>query len=611
MDARRGCVVYHESMTQTNPAEIARLKAEALTAQAQALAAQAQAAAAKAAAAQAELDAALANDATSMEPSPNALSDYARQVDEGYRAEGSAITVGCLMEGTDPIPNVKISLPLAMLNRHGIIAGATGTGKTRTLQLLAELLSQQGVAVFATDIKGDLTGMLEPGQDSPKLHERVQAQGQEWSAKQYPVELYTLGGLGSGIPIRTSVTDFGPILMAKVLGLNETQESALSLIFHWADHNKLALIDLADLRSVISYLTSDGAKDELREIGGIAPSTAGVILRELAELQAQGGDDFFGEPGFDVIDLLSPARGGYGIVNLLELPDIHSRPALFSTFVMWLAAELFQVLPEVGDRDKPKLVFFFDEAHLLFNNATPEFLNQVVQTVRLIRSKGVGMFFVTQSPSDIPAEVLAQLGAKIQHAVRAHTPNDAKDLKNTVKTFPTSPLDLTSVLPALGTGEAIVTILDAKGRPTPVAPTRIFAPASVMGSASPEAIERSVSTSELATKYAHRIDPESAAELLDARIRAENARREAEEQERKAVAEKEKEQQRLARELQKEIEAERKAAEKARAQAARQAEREAERARKRRESTIDAIIKTAGRTVTSSIVRSIFGTRRR
>lgn len=601
----------------TTEADIARLKAEAL-------AAQAEAAAAKAAAAQAALDAAMAATQTpqpAQEPvaeEPRNLSDYGTHLKDAYASSPNHLTIGTYIEDGEPQPGVNITLPIGMLNRHGLIAGATGTGKTRTLQLLAEGLSAAGVPVFLTDIKGDLTGLLEAGTESEKLIARTTKQGQTWSPRAYPTELYTLGGEGNGTPIRTTVSDFGPILLSKVLGLNNTQESALSLIFHWADQERLALIDLNDVRAVATYLTSDDGKKELATIGGISSATAGVILREIAELQAQGADAFFGEPAFDVSEFIRTTADGRGVISALELPDVYSRPALFSTFVMWLLAELFEILPERGDADVPKLVFFFDEAHLLFNGASPEFLNQVVQTVRLIRSKGVGIFFVTQTPKDVPDDVLGQLGAKIQHALRAHTPQDAKALRETVKTFPNSPLDLEKLLPSLGTGEAIVTILDSKGRPSPVAPTRIWAPSASMGVASDSAIKAALNASLSMAKYKDVVDPESAYELLEARMEAERlakvkaqAEAAAQKEAEKLAREQAKEQDRLARELEKQIAAEERAAKREQERLAREAEKEAERAAKRRDSIFDSVIKTAGRTLAREITRGLFGTRRK
>lgn len=550
------------------------------------------------------------------------LGEYAAAVRDGYAFDAPTLTLGAYLEDGTPEPRALVQMPLGMLNRHGLVAGATGTGKTRTLQLMTEGLSASGIPVFITDIKGDLTGLLEPGQASEKLSARVAALGQPWQPASFPVELFSLGGSGDGVPVRTSVTDFGPILMSKVLGLNETQESALSLIFSWADSQDLALIDLADLRATVAYLTSEEGKGELAGIGGVSPATAGVILREISALQAQGADAFFGEPAFETEAFLRTSADGRGVVSCLELPDVRSQPALFSTFVMWLLASLFQDLPEVGDADKPKLVFFFDEAHLLFADASKEFLNQVVQTVRLIRSKGVGIFFVTQSPKDVPDDVLAQLGSRVQHALRAHTPNDQKALKATVDTFPSSPLDLLKVLPGLGTGEAIVTVLDPKGRPTPVAPTRLWAPAAVMGPSSPGAVSPCLAASPFMAKYKDPVDPESAFELLAARVEAEKAAAEtakeqakAEKEAEKAAAEAEK---RRLKELEAEAKAAAKAAEREEREAAKEAERQrkaderrAERQEKRKEAAIDSVVRSIGRSLGSSITRTLFGSRRR
>lgn len=574
----------------------------------EALKKEAEAAAEQAAAAQAELEAAMT--------AAVADDSVIGQIASGYRFEGETLPLGVALNEGQAVPAAKVGLPLAMMNRHGLVAGATGTGKTRTLQLMAEGLSDAGVPSFVMDIKGDLTGLLEPGTSSEKLLERTEALGQEWKAKSFPVELYKLGEGGVGIPIRTSLSDFGPLLLARVLDLNETQESALQLIFHWADTQRLALIDIKDLRSVVGYLTGEG-KEELKTIGGISPATAGVILRKVAALEAQGGDVFFGEPAFDTSDLLE-TRGGAGVISVLELPNVHDQPALFSTFVMWLLASLFQTLPEVGDQEKPKLVFFFDEAHLLFNGASKAFLAEVVKTVRLVRSKGVGIFFVTQTPKDVPEDVLAQLGARVQHALRAFTPTDAKKLKETVSTFPTSPFDLGQILTSLGTGEAVVTVLDRKGRPTPVAPTRLYAPAANMGEASPALVQQQVASSLNLVKYQDAVDPESAFELLEERLEAEARAREEEEQraeEQKALDAKakelEKELARQAKEREKELEREAKAREREYEKAQREAERAARAEQARRERFADDLMRTAGRTLTREITRTLFGTRRR
>ena len=437
----------------------------------------------------------------------------------GYAFEGAALEMGALVNG-EAMPDVPVRIPLAMTNRHGLVAGATGTGKTRTLQVLAEQLAAAGVAVFAADIKGDLSGIATPGEGNEKLLKRTEGIGQVWSAASFPVEFFSLGGIGKGVPIRATVAGFGPLLLSKVLGLNDTQESSLGLVFHYAENAGLALLDLADLRAVLQYLVSDDGKAELEGLGGLSKATVGVILRELVAFAEAGADVFFGEPEIDTAAFLRVASDGRGIVSLLEVPGVADRPALYSTFLMWLLADLFNDLPEVGDLDKPKLVFFFDEAHLLFNDASKDFLQQVVQTVRLIRSKGVGVFFVTQTPKDVPADVLAQLGSRVQHQLRAFTPDDAKALRATVSTYPKSGYDLEEVLTTLGTGEAIVTVMNEKGAPSPVAWTRLRAPQASMSPSADAAIDAAVAGSPLQAKYGAAIDRESAHELLTAKMNA-------------------------------------------------------------------------------------------
>lgn len=406
------------------------------------------------------------------------------------------------------------------MNRHGLVAGATGTGKTKTLQLMAEQLSGQGVPVFLADIKGDLSGMATAGVANEKIAARAKDVGQKWVGAAYPTEFLSLGGVGSGIPIRATVTSFGPTLLSKVLGLNETQESSLGLVFHFADAQGLALLDIKDLREVIAHLTSDEGKEDLKGLGGLSTATAGVILRNLIAFSDQGAEVFFGEPEFDTADLMRVAADGKGMVTCLELPAVQDRPKLFSTFLMWMLADLFHDLPEVGDVDKPKLVFFFDEAHLLFDGASPAFLDAIEQTVRLIRSKGVGIFFVTQTPKDVPSGVLAQLGNRVQHALRAFTPEDAKALKATVSTFPNSGYDLEELLTQLGTGEAVITVLSERGAPTPVAWTRMRAPQSTMAPSPDSVVQQAIAASSLKGKYAEMVDRESAYEKLKARMQA-------------------------------------------------------------------------------------------
>lgn len=443
-----------------------------------------------------------------------ALPPQAREIASGYASDGPALDLGALLWDGRCLPDARIRLPLPVLNRHGLVAGATGTGKTKTLQLIAEQLSAQGVPVFLADVKGDVSGISAPGVVGDKVRSRAAEVRQDWTPTGFPAEFYALGGLGHGIPVRATVTSFGPLLLAKVLGLNPTQEQSLGLVFHYADSKGLELLDLKDLRAVVAFLTSDEGKAELRSLGGLSPATAGVILRSLTAFEAEGMGAFFGEPEFDTAELLRTAADGRGVVSVLELPAVQDKPRLFSTFLMWLLADLFHDLPEVGDVDKPKLVFFFDEAHLLFNGASKAFLESITQTVRLIRSKGVGVFFVTQTPKDVPADVLAQLGNRVQHALRAFTPDDQKALKATARTFPDSAYDLEELLTGLGTGEAVVTVLSERVAPTPVAATRLRAPESLMGPVEPAALERAVTGSPLFERYAQAVDRESAYEKL-------------------------------------------------------------------------------------------------
>ncbi len=436
----------------------------------------------------------------------------------GYAFAGPAVQLGALVTDGTAHPDVGVRLPMQMVNRHGLVAGATGTGKTKTLQLMAEQLSAAGVPVFLADIKGDLSGMASPGQPADKTTARANDVGQVWTPTSFPTEFYSLGGQGTGVPIRVTVTSFGPTLLSKVLELNATQESSLGLVFHYADKAGLPLLDLRDLRSVVSYLVSEDGKSELDGLGGLSKATAGVILRELIAFQDQGAEVFFGEPEFDTRELLRTAADCRGMVSVLELPALQDRPALFSSFLMWLLADLFEELPEVGDLDKPKLVFFFDEAHLLFGGASKDFLQSVTQTVRLIRSKGVGVFFVTQTPKDVPSDVLAQLGNRVQHALRAFTPDDAKALKATVSTYPTSGYDLGALLTQLGIGEAVVTVLSERGAPTPVAWTRLRAPQSLMGPSDPAMVAAQVAASPLDATYGEQVDRDSAYERLAARL---------------------------------------------------------------------------------------------
>nr|WP_216823104.1 helicase HerA-like domain-containing protein [Aeromicrobium sp. A1-2] len=500
--------------------------------------------------------------------------------------------MGALLDG-EPVPDAQVRIPLAMLNRHGLVAGATGTGKTKTLQILAEQIAANGVPVFAADIKGDLSGVATPGASSDKLLARTTSIGQDWQPLASPTEYFALGGIGMGIPVRASVDGFGPTLLAKVLGLNDTQESSLGLVFHYARKASLPMIDLQDLRDVLTYLTGDEGKGELKALGGLSAATVGVILRELIAFADEGADQFFGQPEISVSDFLRTAPDGRGIVSLLEVPGVQDKPALFSTFLMYLLSQLFKELPEVGDSDKPKLVFFFDEAHLLFADASADFLDTITQTVRLIRSKGVGIFFVTQTPKDVPSDVLAQLGSRVQHQLRAHTPDAAKALKATVSTYPNTTYDLEEVLTSLGIGEAIVTVMSDKGAPTPVAWTRLRAPQGSMDPTPSEQIEAAVASSPLQAKYGTAVNPESATEMLGANAAAVEAAAAAE-------TSKKKEQQEAER-LQKE--ADRLASKKSTSAAK-------PRSRSRRMSPVDRAVGEASRTIARELIKNLFKKRR-
>ena len=445
------------------------------------------------------------------------MADLARRLQEAYAARGASIEVGRALIDGEVAADAVIRFPLKTANRHGLVAGATGTGKTTTLRTLAEQLSAAGVSVFATDVKGDLSGLAAKGDKGTWVEERLTALGETFEPQAFPVEYYSLGGLGPGTPIRVTASDFGPLLLAKILDANKTQEQSLSLLFHYADQKGLPLVDLSDLRAMLQFLDSEEGRTELKGIGGVSPATVGVLLRALVQVEDGGGNELFGEPQLDINDLIRTDAEGRGVISLLELGDVRDKPLLWSTATMWLLGELFETLPEVGDLPKPKLVFFFDEAHLLFKDASKAFVEAVVGTARLIRSKGVGVFFVTQTPKDVHADVLAQLGSRVQHALRAHTPDDAKALRAAVRTYPKSEdYDLEQLLPQLAIGEAVVTVLDERGVPTPVAHTSIRPPRSKlepMGN-----VAEVAKASPLYAKYGTRVDKESAREMLAKRL---------------------------------------------------------------------------------------------
>ncbi len=437
-----------------------------------------------------------------------------------FPAHAKTLTLGAPLQRGECHPEPLVAIPLAMLNRHGLIAGATGTGKTKTLQLMAEQLCAAGVPVFLADVKGDLAGLAVAGEANERVSARARETGFAWHAAPCPVEFLSLSGK-LGAQLRATVSSFGPLLLAKVLGLNETQTSVLAMVFKWSDDRGLELLDFADLRAVLVHLSGEGAS-ELAGYGGMSKATVGVLLRELVELEQQGALAFFGEPEFDLDDLLQVERDGRGLVSVLELSDVQDKPALFSTFMMWMLARLYATLPEVGDLEQPKLVFFFDEAHRLFEGASTAFAEQIEQVVRLVRSKGVGIFFVTQSPKDIPADVLGQLGNRVQHALRAFTPDDEQALRAAARTFPRSEFyDVAETLTTLGIGEALVSVLRSNGTPTPPFATRLIPPASRMGPLSPAELATRLATPQ-ARRYAEAVDRDSAEEKL-ARSEAEAA----------------------------------------------------------------------------------------
>jgi uncharacterized protein len=436
----------------------------------------------------------------------------------GYGFDDDAVILGRPLdpdlEGTRNDHYVQV--PLRSLTKHGLIAGATGTGKTKTLQLFAEQLSRAGVPVFLADLKGDLTGLAEPSPGAGFIDERMSGMELPWHPESFPVELLSLTG-ERGTPLRVPVSSFGPLLLAKVMDCTEVQESVLQVIFRYADEEGLALLDLEDLVALLKFLTSDEGKPVQAEFGGMSSQTLNVLLRKAMELETQGAEQFFGEPEFDVDDL-KRTRDGKGVVSVMNLTDVQARPRIFSTFMMWLLAEVYETSPEQGDVARPDLVFFFDEAHLLFEGASKALLESVELTVRMIRSKGVGVFFVTQAPTDLPDDVLGQLGNRVQHALRAFTPQDQKAMKATAQTFPVSEhYDVLGALTGLGVGEALVTVLGPRGAPTPSTPTRLLAPVSLMDPVDDATVTRLVAAGDLHDKYATELDRESAAEILAAR----------------------------------------------------------------------------------------------
>lgn len=443
---------------------------------------------------------------------------FKKHIDSGYQSKGDAITVGAAMLDGKAITGAHVRVPLKTMNRHGLIAGATGTGKTKSLQVLAENLSENGVPVLLMDLKGDLSGLAQPSPGHPKIDERMEQIGLGFTPKSFPVEILSLSEQG-GVKLRATVSEFGPILLSRILDLSETQQGIVTVIFKYCDDQKLPLLDLKDFKKVLQYATGEGKQEFQKAYGRISTSSTGTILRKVIELEQQGADLFFGEKSFEVHDLTRIDDQGRGYINIIRLTDIQDRPKLFSTFMLSLLAEIYASFPEQGDSDRPELVLFIDEAHLIFKEASRALMDQIESIVKLIRSKGIGLYFVTQNPTDIPNDVLAQLGLKIQHALRAFTARDRKAINLTAQNYPESEFyDTAEVLTSLGIGEALVTALDEKGRPTPLAATLMRAPMSRMDILSASELDSLIADSALVAKYNQGIDRESAYEMLNEKI---------------------------------------------------------------------------------------------
>lgn len=444
----------------------------------------------------------------------SAKENFIKMILDGYTFKGESITLGAAIYENEPQTNLLIKIPLSTINRHGLIAGATGTGKTKTVQIFAEALSEKSIPVLLMDIKGDLSGIAAPGSSNPKIEERHSKIGIPYQPKKFPVEFLTLSD-EKGVRLRATVSEFGPVLMSKILELNDTQSGLLAILFKYCDDNNLPLLDLKDFKKVLQFSIAEGKNDLEKEYGSVSASSVGTILRKVVELEQQGADKFFGERSFEVDDLLRVDENGFGVISVLRLIDLQDRPKLFSTFMLSMLAEIYSTFPELGDKADPKLVIVIDEAHLIFNEASKALLNQIETIIKLIRSKGVGIYFCTQNPTDVPASVLSQLGLKIQHALRAFTAQDRKMIKLTAENYPTSEFYKTDeLLTSLGIGEAAITGLNEKGIPTPLAATLLCAPRSRMDILNDNELNTIVNSSLLANKYNQVIDRESAYEIL-------------------------------------------------------------------------------------------------
>ncbi|ATL47112.1 ATPase [Chitinophaga caeni] len=443
---------------------------------------------------------------------------FLQSIQNGYTFKGESFKLGCAMLEGQVIPGATVNLPLRMMNRHGLVAGATGTGKTKTIQIIAEGLSDASVPVLLMDIKGDLSGIAAKGSDNPKIQERYQKIGGEFVPQSFPTELLSLSN-EKGVRLRATVSEFGPVLLSKILELNDTQAGLVAMLFKFCDDEQLPLLDLKDFKKVLQFASDEGKATLEKDYGKISTSSTGTILRKVIELEQQGADLFFGEKSFEVDDLMRINEDGRGMISILRVTDIQDRPKLFSTFMLSLLAELYATMPEEGDMDKPKLVMFIDEAHLIFQEASDALLQQIETIVKLIRSKGVGIFFCTQNPMDVPAAVLGQLGLKVQHALRAFTAKDRKTIKETAENYPLSDFyDTATLLTQIGTGEALITCLNEKGIPTPLAATMLVAPRSRMDILSEQEIDALISKSKLTQKYNQTIDNESAYEILSEKL---------------------------------------------------------------------------------------------
>lgn len=465
-------------------------------------------------------------------------------INEGYKTKGEFLTLGAAMLGEETITDALVKVPLKTLNRHGLIAGATGTGKTKTLQVLAENLSENGIPVLLMDIKGDLSGLAESSPGHPKIDERHTKIGFPFEAKKFPIEVLTISEQ-DGTRMRATISEFGPVLLSRILDLTETQSGIVAIIFKYCDDNKLPLLDIKDFKKVLQFVTNEGKDEITAEYGRISSSSTGAILRKIVEIEQQGGDLFFGEKSFEVEDLTRIDENGRGIISVLRLTDIQDKPKLFSTFMLQLLAEVYETFPEQGDSGRPELIIFIDEAHLVFEQASKALLSQIESIVKLIRSKGIGLYFVTQNPKDVPEDILAQLGLKVQHALRAFTAKDRKAIKLAAENYPTSDYyDTKEVLTQLGIGEAFISVLNEKGIPTPLARTMLRAPMSRMDVLTDKELSNVIINSRLYYKYNKDLDRDSAYELLNEKI---NAIIEAEQ---KAIADEEaqKEKERLAKE---------------------------------------------------------------